>query len=1672
VIPLSFAQRRLWFIGQLDGPSATYNIPIVTRLSGALDPEALEAALQDVVLRHESLRTLITVEADGEPGQRVVPAEQAAVVLERARIREQDLEAAVAAASGYVFDLAGEIPIRGHLLSTGATEHTFVLLIHHTAADGWSLAPLHRDLSEAYRARSRGHAPDWQPLPVQYADYTLWQRDLLGAESDPESLAGSQLAFWRAELAGLPEEIGPPSDRPRAQTPTGQGASHAFRIPAASHARLARLAQDCQATMFMVFQAGLAALFSRSGGGEDIALGTPVAGRADEELDGLVGFFVNTLLLRTDVSGDPGFRELLARTRAADLRAYAHQDIPFERLVEELNPTRHPARHPLFQTMISYDESDDGAALDLPGVRAVRAPDTSDGAKFDLSLNLTGTHGPGREPAGVEASWQYSTDLFDAPTVAALARRFVRLLDAFAAKPDRPIGEAGILDDEEFEQIVHGWNDTARAVPDLRLPELFRAQAAATPDAIALICEGTELTYAALDARSDRLARLLNARGVGPEDLVAVCVPRGLDLVTALLAVLKSGAAYLPVDADYPAARIAYILEDAAPVCAIAVAETADRLAGAVPSVVLDDAETVAALARIAADPAADGPRPTPARPENPAYVIYTSGSTGKPKGTVIPHSALTTQVLWLRDYFGMGPTDRMVQFASVSFDSHVEDTYPALISGSSLVLLRDPASRLPELMRGPVGRDVSVLGLPTAYWHELVASGDGVEWPAKLRLTNVGGESMGRHSVELWRARFGDRVRLLNSYGPTETTVNATAIAITADRSDKLPIGRPVWNLRAYVLDAGLRPVPAGVPGELYLAGAQLARGYLGRAALSSTRFVACPFGGGPGERMYRTGDLARWNARGELEYLGRTDDQVKIRGFRIEPGEVESTMARLDGVGRCAVLVREDRPGDKRLVAYLVPAPGHELDAAAVRARAAEVLPGHLVPSGVVVLAALPLNANGKLDRAALPAPKYESAATGRAARDGREEILCGLFAEVLDVPSVSVDDGFFDLGGHSLLVTRLVSRIRRVLGAEISVRDVFDHPTVAGVARCVASAARPARASAAPAARIRPYLIPVSAAQRRLWFVGQLEGASATYNIPMATRLSGVLDAAALRAALEDVVARHEALRTVFVESDGEPYQRIVPAAEARPVFERREIRAEEVPAAIESAAGYVFDLAAEIPIRAWLFSVTETDHVLMLLVHHIAADGRSTAPLNRDLAEAYTARGRGQGPTWRPLPVQYADYALWQRELLGAQDDPASLLSSQLDYWRATLADLPEQLPLPYDHPRPATPAGHGPGIETAIDADLHRRLAELARAENVTMFMLCQAVIATVLHASGAGPDIPLGTPVAGRTDEALDGLIGFFVNSLLLRNDLSGNPGFRELLARVRATDLGAYAHQEIPFDRLVEALNPARRAARHPLYQTSITFDAAAASGLELPGLRSSEYAASVGAQAAAKFDLGFDVLERRTPAGEPDGLTVWIWHDAGLFERGTIQRLADTLTALLAAVAADPGAPLDELLASLPGTAFGSAAIGSAAIDAARPDADHADRPAERAPYTPPGTRAQRAIARLWAEELGRGDADARHRELAAIGLHDDFFAIGGTLPAARRVVDRCARDFHVEVPLQVLVESPTVERFAARLHALVRASAGSRFSKAEPVDRTGPASSEPLGSASHVN
>ncbi|WP_189269782.1 non-ribosomal peptide synthetase, partial [Streptomyces fuscichromogenes] len=1138
MIPASFAQRRLWFVNQTEG-GAAYNVPLVVRMRGRLAQEALAQALRDVVDRHQVLRTRFA-EVDGEPFQEIAGEGQAYPRLVVERVAEAGLEERVARAVRHRFDLSSELPIRATLLALDEAagtdspaqaqaqaqaqvgEWVLVLVVHHIAADGWSMGPLWRDLGRAYADRVAGRVPGWDPLPVQYADYALWQRELLGDEDDPGSLLSRQIAHWRGVLEGMPQELVLPVDRPRPAVASHEGGVVPVEVPAEVHTGLVRLCQEHGVTMFMVLQTAVAVLLSRLGAGQDIPIGTPIAGRTDEALNDMVGCFLNNLVIRNDLSGDPSIRELLTRARERGLQALENQDIPFERLVEELAPERSIARHPLFQVMVDV-QSGGETPMELSGLEVRTYPSALPPGKFDLEFDLRERFDGAGLPAGLTGGLIFSADLFDKSAVDSMAMRFLRVLRTIVAEPDVRVSGLPMLDEGERRRILVQWNDTAHEIPATTLPELFAAQAARTPDSVAVASDGVQMTYAELDARSNGLARSLISRGVGPESLVGVVMPRSADLVVALLGIVKAGGAYVPIDPAYPADRIDGTLTDAA-----ATVVLSDRALARDSWLAVDDPQLLAEQDDSALS---DTDRLRPLLPAHAVYVIYTSGSTGRPKGVVAPHGSVCSHLAWaVAELHGLDL--RVALHSSVAFDFAVTTLWGPLVSGGCLIVGDVESGMAVDFMKATPSHLTAMMDMTDliAPGGELMAAGE----PLPIGVVNQ------------WRAAY-PQMSVVNEYGPTETTVGSTLMRVRggdAMGTGTVGLGRPVWNTQVYVLDSFLNPVAAGVAGELYIAGRQVTRGYLGRHGLTAERFIASPFGA-PGERMYRTGDVVRWSRDGVLEFVGRVDDQVKIRGFRIEPGEVEAVIAAHEKVARVAVVAREATPGDVRLVAYVVSSGSSSALDRVVRDYVASRLPAHMVPSAVVVLETLPLTGNGKLDRRALPVPEY-GGRSSRPVTTVPEEILCQLFADVLGRDSVGVEDSFFDLGGHSLLVLRLVSRIRKVLNAELSVSAVFEAPTVAGIAARldVAGAVRPAVVAVA-----RPAVVPLSFAQQRLWFIGQLEGPSPTYNISLAVRVGRQLDVGALGDALRDVLVRHEVLRTRYVAVDGRPRQ-VVLAVEDLP------------------------------------------------------------------------------------------------------------------------------------------------------------------------------------------------------------------------------------------------------------------------------------------------------------------------------------------------------------------------------------------------------------------------------------------------------------------------------------------------------------------------------------------
>ncbi|HSK80240.1 MAG TPA: non-ribosomal peptide synthase/polyketide synthase [Thermoanaerobaculia bacterium] len=1500
-VPVSFGQERLWIADQLGPGQPVYNIPLTARLCGPLAVPALGDALAEVVRRHEALRTTFAASAAmaGEPvqivsppGARPLPLADLAGLPEEPRRAEAERLAREEALRP--FDLARGPLVRWTLVRLGAEEHRLLLSLHHIVADGWSIGVLLEEIAALYGAFAAGRPSPLPELPFQLPDFALWQREWLAG-----GVLDAQLAWWRERLGGDLPALELPTDRPRPASPTFRGATERLDLPMDLADAVRELSRRRGATPYMTLLAALDVLLGRHAGQELVLVGSPVANRNRAALEGLIGFFVNTVVLRGDLGGDPGFGELLGRVREETLGAWAHQDVPFDKLVEVLAPERDLSRPPLFQVSFGFEEAPRPPRPLGPGLTLEAFGTPTGTAKFDLSIGVQ------EVPGGLAGSVEYATDLFDAATVRRMLGHLATLLAGAVSHPEARISDLPLLTGPERGEL-EAWNAglwRGRPGPEeTTVRERFEAQAARTPDAPAVITADGVLTYAGLRARALGIAARLQALGVGPEVPVGVYCDRTPGLVTAFVAVMEAGGVYVPLDPSYPAERIAFMLGDAG--CAAVLAEGAlpEGAAEGVPVLPIDDPGEACPFGE-------NSFVPPPLAPQSLAYVIYTSGSTGNPKRVGVSHGAAAAQGVEAGRYYGLGPGDRFLLFVSPSFDVSVENLMGPLLSGAALVPRGAELPAPVETTRRIAELGITVVNFAPAYWIEWVRSFEGAgSRPASLRLVIVGGDEMPGETVRLLRRTPLADVRLLNVYGPTEAVVTATMEEVRelpGDLPPVLPVGRLIPGRSAHVLDRHGHPLPVGVPGEMALGGL-LARGYLDHPALTALRFVPDPFSGEPGARLYRTGDLLRRRPGGGFDFTGRADRQVKIRGVRVEPGEIEAALLRHPGVAGAVVAVR-DKGGERSLVAWVVPRETAVLDPEALRADLAERLPATLVPGAFVVLDAFPLTPNGKVDRRALPAPEPEErTAEGLAPRTPAEELLAGVWAGLLGVERVGVDQDFFALGGHSLLATRLVSRIRDLFGVELPLRAVFEAPTVAALAARIAAEGKgpevPPVLPRHPGERLL-----LSFGQERLWILDRLAPGTAVYNMPLAYRLRGTLAAGALAGALSEVVSRHEALRTRFERIDGEPVQVVSPPEPCPlPVADLSGLAAEER----EREAGRLareealrpFDLRQGPLFRAALLRLASGEHRLLLTLHHIISDGWSLGVMLREISALYRAFAAGRPSPLAAQPVQYPDFALWQRRWL-----EGGVLATQLAWWRERLGGELPVLPLPADRPRPAAPSRRGAEERLDLPEDLAGRLRELSRRQGTTLYMTLLAALDTLLYRYTGQDDLLVGSPVAGRTRAEVEGVAGFFVNTLVLRASLAGDPGFSELLARVRESVLGAWAHQDVPFEKLVSELAPDRDLSRSPLFQVSLTLENAPLEALALgPGLDVSAEPVETG---TAKFDLSVGLQE------VPGGLLSLAEYATDLFDAATVRRLLAHLRTLLEGIAAQPEARISGL-------------------------------------------------------------------------------------------------------------------------------------------------------------
>ncbi|MBB2885147.1 MULTISPECIES: non-ribosomal peptide synthase/polyketide synthase [Pseudomonas] len=1494
-VPLSFAQERQWFLWQMDPDSAAYNIPSAMHLQGELDIAALERGFNALIARHQSLRTTFR-QQDEQAVQVIHPHMNLTVAVHELDERpdalspEAQIQAFVSEQTGQPFDLINGPLLRVSLLRLGAQEHVLTLTQHHIASDGASMRVMVDELLQLYGAYRQGHELDLPPLSIQYADYGIWQRHWMEAGERER-----QLDYWQAHLGSEHPVLELPTDYPRPAVQSLRGARHELALPPALGERLRALAKSENVTLFMLLLASFQTLLHRYSGQAEIRVGVPTANRNRVETERLIGFFVNTQVLKTEFDAQATFSTLLARVKQTAMAAQAHQDLPFEQLVEALHPERSLSYSPLFQVM--YNHQSTGASQSRQGtgesaltIRHLHQPSRT--AQFDLTLETFDG------PEGLGAQLTYATDLFDGATIERLARHWQNLLGSLVADPQQRVGELALLDETEQQQVLVDWNRSAAEYPtDRCIHQLIEAQARRTPEATALVFDGQSLSYAQLNRQANQLAHRLIERGVGPDQLVGIAIDRSLEMLIGLLAILKAGGAYVPLDPQYPEDRLAHMIEDSG----LQLLLTQAHLTGQLPipagvQTLLLDPQGEHARCYSEADPqvALSG--------EHLAYAIYTSGSTGKPKGVMVRHQALVNFVVSMVKAPGIEARDRMLSLTTFSFDIFGLEIYGPLLSGARVVLVDKHTAQDPQALLEMIRQQqVTVVQATPSTWRMLL---DHEQAPTLQGCKFLcGGEAL---ADDLAHRMLGLAGQVWNLYGPTETTIWSAAWQLTREQRQPY-LGKPIANTTLYILGDDLAPNPAGSIGELLIGGDGLARGYHDRAAMTAERFLPDPFGNGA--RLYRTGDLARHRHDGVLEYMGRIDHQVKIRGFRIELGEIEARLLEQPAVREVAVLAQEAL-GSQQLVAYVV-ASHLDLDAAdeqlrlrdELKARLKECLPEFMVPAHLLFLASLPLTPNGKLNRKALPAvDASQLQARYVAPQSERQQQVATIWQDVLKLDRVGLTDNFFELGGHSLLVTQVVSRVRRVLGIQVPLRSLFEHSTLEDFVQALG--AEPGEQSP-PMTRVdRDQPLALSFAQERQWFLWKMDPDSAAYNIPTALRMRGALDKNALQCSFQALVERHESLRTAFVEEDGRTWQVIRPQGRVSFVEQRLAACDEaSIKAFVEQETQRPFDVLDGSLVRFVLLQVGEQDHVLILTLHHIVSDAWSLQVMIDDLMALYAAISQGRPAELPPLPVQYADYAVWQRQWMAAGER-----DRQLAYWCEKLGSEQPLLELPLDHPRPAQQSFRGARLPIALDESLSNALKALARRENVTLFMLLLGSFQTLLHRYSGQADIRVGVPIANRNRLETERLIGFFVNTQVLRAEFDGQLTGAQLLQQVKQTAMAAQMHQDLPFEQLVDALQSQRNLSHSPLFQAMFNHRSESASTLaeSLPGI---ELAHLSWEHRTAQFDLTLDTSDN------PQGLHASLTYATDLFEPSTIERMGRHWLNLLQGLVEDIHRPVGQL-------------------------------------------------------------------------------------------------------------------------------------------------------------
>jgi len=1496
----SYGQQALWLIHRLAPESAAYNVASAVRIQSEVDSGAMRRAFQKLIERHPALRTTFSA-VEGTPV--AVVCEEAEVSFDFEEVsswNEELLNQHLTKLALLPFNLETGPLFRVNLFRRDTAEYVLMLVAHHIVVDFWSLAILVHELGELYEAERYGRAVSLAPISKTYADYVGWQTEMLNG---PEGLRLWE--YWKGQLGGALPVLDLQHDHLRPAVQTYRGSSYNFEFDVPLTRQLKALGKIHDATLYMTLLAAFQVLLYRNTGQEDILVGSPAAARSRAAFSNVVGYFVNPLVLRADLSGNPSFTQFLSSVRHTVLDAFAHQDYPFALLVKQLQPERDVSRSPLFQVtfvlqqaqllkeqgLAAFALGQAGAPLRLGELALETVALEQRVAQFDLSLIMAEAGG------GLRASLEYNTDIFDEPTIVQIARQFQILMQGIVADPLQQVSSLPLLSDEDRRRLLVEWNDTARDYPQHScIHELFEEQAERTPDDVAVVFAEEKVSYQELNERANQLAHHLRSLGVGPEARVGILLERSVEMLVALLGVLKAGGAYVPLDPQYPAERLRFMLADAQ----VAVLLTEERLSSLLPAtdtqlICLDQDSAQLRTAAVSNSQ-------TVVVPENLAYVIYTSGSTGTPKGVAITHRSAATMLRWAQEVFSAEQLRGVLASTSICFDLSVFEIFLPLSVGGKVILARN-ALELPQL----AARDeVRLINTVPSAMAELIRSG-GV--PETVQTVNLAGEALKAELVQQIYEQSG-ATQVWNLYGPSEDTTYSTYALIGKENNGRVPIGRPVACSQVYLLDQQLQPVPVGITVELYLGGEGLARGYLGRPALTAEKFIPDPFGRKGGGRLYRTGDLARYLPDGNIEYLGRVDHQVKIRGYRIELGEVEARLAQHGGVRESVVLAREDEQRGTRLVAYVVAAAGESVSASQLREHLRRELPEYMIPGQFVMLDQLPLTSNGKLDRSALYqldllSTQFEVSYT--APTDQLQEMLVEIWAAVLGVERVGINDNFFELGGHSLLAAQVMSRVQKAFKTELPLRLIFEFPTVAAFAEQIASLRKDDAAIPPPFEFVsREEDLPLSFAQQRLWFLDQLEPGSDAYNMPGAVRMSGSLDQTALEKSLDEIVRRHETLRTTFQVRAGKPVQVVAaPAPLNIPVTDLRELPLNEREAQLDEIlareAREPFDLGRGPLLRVKLVRHADDEHVLLVTMHHIVSDGWSLDLFLREMATLYQAYTEGAESPLPRLQIQYADFASWQRNWL--KDEK---VASLLDYWVKQLEGAPPVLDLPTDHRRPASRSYNGAKQSLMLPQSLTDELKRLSREQGVTLFMVLAAAFKVMLYRYSGQPDIVIGTPSANRNQAEIEELIGFFVNTLVLRTDLSGSPTFRTLLGKIRETVIDACTQQDLPFEKLVEELQPERDASRTPLFQVVLVQQKQLLPELECAGVwfRPLEVDTTT-----AKFDLTLQFAEA------DQELHLTLEYSTDLFEAATAKRMLGHLQTILEGVVANPEQHISEL-------------------------------------------------------------------------------------------------------------------------------------------------------------